>query len=185
MPADLTIFAAKYLVFITAAVALGAVAFALYRQPRREMVRWLIAAGITGVMAEVVTQIGSAIYNDPRPFVVRHFHPLIAHAADNGFPSDHALLAAFVVVCVIFVRFWLAVPVVAILGVLVDWGRVGAGIHHPIDVIGSAVFVALGAVIAVAVMPFVFERILPHLPRVLSGTDPLSTWRRSSTSTRP
>jgi undecaprenyl-diphosphatase len=102
----------------------------------------VITAGVTGVMAEVFTQIGGAIYNDPRPFVVRHFHPLIAHIADNGFPSDHALLAAFLVVCVLRTRFWRAVPVVTTLAVLVDW--VGAGIHHPIDVIGSAVFVALG-----------------------------------------
>ncbi len=185
MPADLTIFAAKDLVFITAAVALGAVAFALYRLPRREMASWVIAAGITGVMAEVFTQIGAAIYNDPRPFALGHFHPLVAHAADNGFPSDHALLAAIVVVCVVFVRFWLAVVVVAILGALVDWGRVGAGIHHPIDVIGSSVFVAIGALIAIAVTPFVFERISPYLPRALSESDPLSTWRRPSTSSRP
>jgi len=185
MPADLTIFAAKYLVFITAAVALGAVAFALYRQPRREMARWVIAAGITGVMAEVFTQVGAALYNDPRPFAVSHFHPLVTHAADNGFPSDHALLAAFVVVCVVFVRFWVVVPVVAILGVLVDGGRVGAGIHHPIDVIGSTVFVALGALIAAAVTPFVFERILPYLPGALSGSGPLSTRRRPVTSSKP
>jgi membrane-associated phospholipid phosphatase len=172
MSPDLTIFAANYFVFIEAAVALGAVAFALYRRPRPEMVRWVIAAGITGVMAEVFTQIGGAIYHDPRPFAVEHFHPLIAHAADNGFPSDHALLAAFLVACVILVRSWLAVPLVTMLGMLVDWARVGAGIHHPIDVIGSAVFVALGAVIAVAVTPFVFERIVPRLPRALSEPGP-------------
>jgi hypothetical protein len=39
MPADLTIFTATYLVFVEAVIALGAVAFALYRQPRREVVR--------------------------------------------------------------------------------------------------------------------------------------------------
>jgi membrane-associated phospholipid phosphatase len=184
MPAALTIFAANYLVFIEAIIALGAVAFALYRQPRLELVRWLIAAGITGVMAEVFTQIGGVIYTDPRPFAVGHFHPLIAHVADNGFPSDHALLAAFLVAGVILVRWWIAVPVIVVLGVLVDWARVGAGIHHPIDVIGSAVFVALGLMVAVAVTPFVFERIAPYLPQALSGPEPISSWRRSSNSSR-
>jgi undecaprenyl-diphosphatase len=179
MPADLTIFAANYLVFIEAAVALGAVAFALYRQSRDEVVRWLIAAGITGVMAEVFTQIGAALYADPRPFAVGHFHPLIPHVADNGFPSDHALLAAFLVVCVIRARSWLAVPPVVVLAVLVVWARVGAGIHHPIDVIGSAVFVAAGALIGFALTPFVFDRISPYLPRVLSGPEPVSAWRGS------
>jgi len=180
MPADLTIFAAKYLVFIEAVVALAAVAFVLYRQPRPEILRWLIAAGITGLMAEVLTQIGGAIYSDPRPFAVEHFHPLIPHAADNGFPSDHALLAAFLVICVILVRFWGAVPVIAVLGVLVDWARVGAGIHHPLDVIGSAVFVAVGAIIAVAVTPFVFDWITPHISRTLLGGGPIAPGRRSA-----
>ena len=185
MPADLTIFAANYLVFIEAIIALGAVSFVLYRQPPLEILRWLMAAGITGVMAEVFTQIGGALYTDPRPFAVGHYDPLIAHVADNGFPSDHALLAAFLVACVVLVRFWLSLPIVAVLGVLVDWARVGAGIHHPIDVIGSAVFVAAGAVIAVAVIPFILERIAPHLPNALSRPEPLSSWRRSSTSSRP
>lgn len=179
MPADLTIFAAKYLVFIEAAVALGAVAFALYRQPRPEVLRWLIAAGIAGVMAEVFTQIGGALYSDPRPFAAGHFHPLIPHAADNGFPSDHALLAAFLVACVVLIRLWVVVPVVAVLGVLVDWARVGAGIHHPVDVIGSAVFVAVGAVIAIVVTPFVFDWITPHMSRALLGQRSIAPERRS------
>ena len=183
MPADLTIFAAQYCVFIEAIVALGAVAFALYRRPLVEALRWLLAAGITGIAAEVLTQIGGAVYTDPRPFAVGHYHPLITHVADNGFPSDHALLAAFLVACVVLVRFWPVLPLVAILAVLVDWARVGAGIHHPIDVIGSAVFVALGCVIAVAVTPVVFGWISPHLPRSLSRPEPISTWRRSSDET--
>ncbi len=185
MLADLTIFAAGYLVFIEAIVALGAVVFVLFRQPRLEAVRWLFAAGITGVMAEVFTQMGGALYTDPRPFAVGHFHPLIAHAPDNGFPSDHALLAAFLVACVILVRFWRFVPIVVVLDVLVDWARVGAGIHHPIDVIGSTVFVAAGMIIAIAVTPLVFDWITPHLPNSLSGLAPVSSWPHSSHNNQP
>lgn len=179
MPADLTIFAANYLVYIEAIVALAAVALALYREPRLAWLRWLIAAGITGVMAEVFTQIGGSVYNDPRPFAVGHFHPLVPHVADNGFPSDHALLAAFLVVCVLLVRLWLAVPVVAILAVLVDWARVGAGIHHPTDVIGSTVFVTLGALIAVVATPLIFRWITPFVPRSLLGEEPVATEQRA------
>jgi undecaprenyl-diphosphatase len=184
MPADITIFAASYLVYIDAIVALAVVAFSLYYQPAAAAVRWLLAAVITGVLAEICAQIGGAVYNDPRPFAVDHVHPLIAHAADNGFPSDHGLLAAFLVVCVLLVRAWLAAPVIVVLGVLVDWARVGAGIHHPIDVIGSAVFVALSALVALAVTPFLARSIAPYLPSPLARPELISEWRRPSSGTR-
>lgn len=182
MPTGLTVFAATYLVYIDAVFACGVVALVLYRRPPEAILRWIIAAGITGVMAEVFTQIGSAIYNDPRPFAIQHFRPLVSHAADNGFPSDHALLAAFLVVCVLLVRAWLAVPVAIVFGVLVDWARIGAGIHHPIDVVGSAAFVAFGMVAALLITPFVRERIAPYLPGALVRPEPVSAWRHSSPS---
>jgi hypothetical protein len=93
---------------------------------------------------------------------------------------------AVTLICVFFARVRPAVPViltVAVLGLLVGWARVGAGIHHPIDVIGSVVFVGVGAVIAASVTPSVVDRISPHLPRVLSGQEPISTWQRSFKST--
>lgn len=180
MPADVTIFAAQYLVFIEALAAGVTVGLALYRLPRAKVLQWIIAAGITGIVAEVLARVGSAVYNDPRPFAIGHFHPLVSHVADNGFPSDHALLAAFLVVCVLLVRVWVTVPLVATLGVLVDWARVGAGIHHPIDVIGSAVFVALAAGIAVVITRFVLAWISPHLPYEFSQPEPISAGRRSA-----
>jgi undecaprenyl-diphosphatase len=176
MPSDLTIFAAKYLVFIEALVAMVAVVWAFQGRSRDDAWRWLMAVVVTGLSAEVFTQLGAAIFNDPRPFKVGHFHPLIPHAADNGFPSDHALLAAFLVACVLFARAWLATPIVATLAILVDWARVGAGIHHPIDVIGSSVFVGVGAFIAALISPFLFDRLSAYLPDYLTGSAPLFPW---------
>ncbi len=175
MPADLTIFAAQYLVYIEAMVTFAAVAFVLRRQPPLEILRWVLVVGLTGVVAEVFAQIGGALFVDPRPFAAGHYHPLVAHIADNGFPSDHGLLAAFLVACVIVVRFWIALLLVALLGALIDWARVGAGIHHPIDVIGSAVFILLGLIIALGLTPFIFGMIVPHLPRSLSRPERIST----------
>lgn len=180
MPTTLTVFAATLLVFIEAVVALGAVAWALLRRPRVAMLRWLLAAGITGAIAGALALIGGALYNDPRPFVGSHVKPLIAHAADNGFPSDHALLAAFLVACVLLARAWFAVPPVAVLGVLVDWARVGAGIHRPIDVLGSTVFVIIGAAIALVVAPILTAWLAPRLPRVLFGPEPVAVRERAS-----
>ena len=110
MPTSLTIFVANYLVFAEAVAAIGAVAFAfaLHTRSRDDAWHWLIVSGITGTLAEILTQLGGSLFNDPRPFAVGHFRPLIPHVTDNGFPSDHALLAAFLVACVIFARAWAA-----------------------------------------------------------------------------
>ncbi|MCA1731872.1 MAG: phosphatase PAP2 family protein, partial [Actinobacteria bacterium] len=108
------------------------------------------------------------VYNDPRPFTVEHFRPLIPHAADNGFPSDHALLAAALVALVALVDVPLALPFV-LLAIVIDWARVDAGIHHLIDVLGSSVFVALATVIAPLIQPAVVRWLVPRLPGWASG----------------
>src|SRR5205085_4583351 len=47
-----------------------------------------------GVLAYLVTKVLAHVIIDPRPYVVTHTRPLIPVARDNGFPSDHVLLAA-------------------------------------------------------------------------------------------
>jgi membrane-associated phospholipid phosphatase len=58
-----------------------------------------------------------------------------------------------------------------VLGVLVDWARVGAGIHHVVDVAGSAAFVALGLAVAYASGPVFVRWLLPHVPKRFRGDD--------------
>ena len=70
---------------------------------------------------------------------------------------------------VAFVRPTLALPI-AFLGILVDWARVGAGLHHVADVAGSTLFVALGAAIALMVAPAVIRVLLPYLPEWAGGS---------------
>ncbi len=163
MPADLTIFAAKYLVYIAIVLAAAVLAVRLWPRPRLWILRWLLAAGMILVLSYVFAVIAGAAYNDPRPFTTSHVHPLIAHAADNGFPSDHALLAAALVALVALVDPAWAVFFAA-LAVLVDWARVGAGIHHVADVVGSTVLVAVATLIALAVVPVLLRMVTPHLP---------------------
>jgi undecaprenyl-diphosphatase len=94
---------------------------------------------------------------------VEHFRPLIPHEADNGFPSDHALLAAGIVAAVGFARLLWVLPFGLLAG-LVDWARVGVGVHHPIDVLGSDAFVLLGVVVALVVAAAITARVLPYVP---------------------
>jgi membrane-associated phospholipid phosphatase len=114
-------------------------------------------------VAYVAAQIGGALYTDPRPFAVGHFRPLIAHIADNGFPSDHALMAAALLAAVALARVRWALMVLP-LAVVVEWARVGAGLHHPIDVVGSDLCVAVGALVAVVVAPLLTRIVLPLVP---------------------
>lgn len=163
MPADLTIFAAKYLVFIAVVVAAAILAVRLWPRPRLWVLRWAIAAVLLLILSYIFARIGGAVYNDPRPFTTSHVPPLVAHAADNGFPSDHALLAAALVALVAIVDLTWALPLV-LLAVLVDWARVGAGIHHVVDVAGSSVFVAIAALIALLLAPLIVRWLTPYLP---------------------
>jgi len=168
MPSTLTTFAAQYLIFLDAVLAVAVIALALHSRPRTAWIRWAIAIGVTVVLAYILAQVGAAIYNDPRPFSQDHVKPLIPHAADNGFPSDHGLLAAAIVAAILLLdlRF---VVVFVVLGVLVDWARVGSGIHHVIDVAGSAAFVAAGLVAGYFVAPSITRALLPRIPARLLG----------------
>lgn len=158
MPKDLTIFAASYLVYIDVALAAVILIYLLTTRSGRSIYQWLVAALCTLVLGYLFSKIAGDLYRDPRPFTIDHVRPLIHHAADNGFPSDHALLAAAVVALVLLLDWRWALPFV-VLAVLVDWARVGAGLHHVQDVAGSGLIVAVALLIGVAtawlVSPFV------------------------------
>ena len=167
MPAGLTIFAAQYLVFIEGVVAALAVICLLYRKQRTVLVRWAVAGSVMAIVAYIAAQISGALYNDPRPFAVEHVRPLIAHVADNGFPSDHARMAAALVAAVALARVRWAIAVLP-LAVLVEWARVGAGLHHQVDVVRSDICVAVGVLGALLVARALTRIVLPFIPgRVL------------------
>jgi undecaprenyl-diphosphatase len=137
------VFGAEYLVYVQAIVTL------VFAWVRRRTLRATFAAyAITsGVAAFALSRLAGLLYNNPRPFVVEGFTPPVPHAPDNGFPSDHTLLAA-----------WLAALVFpydrrlgTILGVgalLVGFFRVAAGVHHLVDIVASLVIVAVAAFVA-------------------------------------
>jgi undecaprenyl-diphosphatase len=117
-----------------------------------------------GVLAVVLAVIAGHLYYDPRPFVTHHLVPLIAHAADNGFPSDHALLTAFLAFTMLLYSKRTGVFLLVI-ALLVSWARVAAHIHNPRDIVGSFVIAAV-AVIVVQV-----------IARVWRGRHDTARWR--------
>ncbi len=129
------VFSAQYL-FILPILILGAYFFTRTWSAQKSMALFAIPAGL---LTYVLGLIGNYFYYDPRPFVVGHFTPLIAHAADNGFPSDHTLLVSSLAAVGIYWNKWLGL-VLWVIATLVAISRVYVGLHHPIDVIASIVF---------------------------------------------
>ena len=129
--------------------------------------RAVVAAGLSAGLALGIAQVISHLVHRPRPFVAdpSGVHVFTAHAADSGFPSDHAT-AAFAIAVAIFLRNrrWGAVALVfaSVLAV----GRVAMGVHYPSDVLGGA---ALGAACAVALGLEPVRRLLNRLADFAGG----------------
>ena len=121
---------------------------ALYwlRVTRREKVSivWELVFG--GILALILSTIASHLYYDTRPFVTEHAVPIIAHAADNGFPSDHTLLTALIGFTILM-HSRVVGSVLLSVALLVGVARVAARIHHPIDIVASFVIAALSVAI--------------------------------------
>lgn len=136
------IFVAKYLVGFS--IVIGGFYFLV--QPRLLRKKILLLAIISGLLAGVIALIASRLYVDPRPFVVGNFIPLIAHAPDNGFPSDHALLTGWIASVVFAYRKRVGLLLWGI-AILVGVARVYVGVHHPIDIIGAFVICLVATVV--------------------------------------
>jgi undecaprenyl-diphosphatase len=101
--------------------------------------RAAVAAGLSAGLALGVGKVISELVDRARPFVVdpHGVHLFTAHAADPGFPSDHAT-GAFAVAMAIWLRNrrWGTVALLA--AALLSVGRVAIGVHFPSDVVAGA-----------------------------------------------
>src|SRR5712664_2223365 len=136
----LSIVAANYLWYVIIGIA---VAYFLI-QARPEQKRMLIFAALVLPLVYIVSILGAALYDDPRPFVVNHFVPLIPHKANNGFPSDHVLWSA-ATAAIIFPNNRYLSLILCVLTILVGASRVYVGVHHPIDIVGTILMVIVVA----------------------------------------
>jgi undecaprenyl-diphosphatase len=105
-----------------------------------------LAAVLSAALALAIGQAIADVVDRVRPFVAEphQVHLFAAHAADAGFPSDHAT-ASFAIAGAVFLRkrAWGAFALLA--AAILSVGRVAVGYHFPSDVLAGA---ALGTAAA-------------------------------------
>ncbi len=146
----LIIFVAKYLILLSPLLT-----FYFWYQAEAETRKDILAHGLLSLpFTYILGLAGRYLYDNPRPFTIEGFEPLIKHAADNGFPSDHTLLlAALAALVTLFDRRW--GTYLWVITVLVGLARVTAGVHHLADIISSILI----ALVATGLVYFVLKRI--------------------------
>lgn len=136
--------ASEALFIATLAVVFLAARGAAHAAWRRASVAAVLSAGLGLAVGKVISE----LVDRARPFVAdpHGVHLFSGHAADPGFPSDHAT-AAFAIAMAIFLRKRAWGVVALVLAAVLSVGRVALGVHYPSDVLAGA---ALGSAAALA-----------------------------------
>ncbi len=149
---SIIIFCAQYFIVL---VVLG-IAIAWLRSSRKAKLQFAVTTIVAGLIALALSRVAAALYYDPRPFVSEHVVPLIKHAADNGFPSDHALLTMTLTATAYFFSKKTA-GALLILTIIVGVARVLAKVHSPLDIVGAWVIGIASSAVAYYLVRWLFR----------------------------
>jgi undecaprenyl-diphosphatase len=129
----------SFIIFLGKDLIVGVVILALvvwFKQTDKLKKELAVALIMAGIAAWLLSKIAGALYYHPRPFIVEHIKPLIAHGNDNGFPSEHTVLATSLTSLIYFYDKKLALAAL-ILTLAMAAGRVWAHVHSPLDIAGG------------------------------------------------
>lgn len=157
---EAVIVVAKYLIIVSLLLTLAI----WVKLSRKLKLQFLIIIVASGVLALLLAYLSRKIYYNPRPFVVSGVTPYFSHAPDNGFPSDHTLLASLLGFCVYFYRkkFGILLLVIAL---LIGLARVVADVHHLIDIIGAIAI----SFVSILIIRYVYFRYYKNLPEKIQN----------------
>lgn len=134
--------ASEALFVATLAVVFLAARGAAHAAWRRASVAAVLSAGLGLAVGKVISE----LVDRARPFVADPggVHLFSGHAADPGFPSDHATAAFAIAVAILLrKRGWGIAALVA--AAVLSIGRIALGVHYPSNVLADA---ALGSAAA-------------------------------------
>lgn len=134
----------------------------------------LLAVAGALLVGQGFNQLLGLLWFDPRPFMIPVGRTMLAHTADNGFPSDHATLVwalgAGLLLTGAAPRWGMAV---CVYGCAVAWSRVWLGIHFPVDMLASALVGAASGSLGRIGRPVIDTWVLPPVDRAYEGALPL------------
>lgn len=137
---SLIIFCAKYLFILVVLLYIAAFVQASPRQRKA----YVVALVIAGVVAVVLDKLCGKLYYDPRPFVSQHYLPLIQHAADNGFPSEHTVFCMTIAALLTFYRRGIGIFAILV-ALIVGLARIDVHVHSPIDILAGVLIGIIAA----------------------------------------
>src|SRR3990167_7178937 len=131
---QLIIFGAKYLIFCIIALAVLTV---LVLKNKEQWFRLSMLVLLALAAGYALARLAGLLFAHPQPFAVEGFEPLVPHAVDNSFPSDHTLIGG-VFAAVAFLADRRAGLALWALALLVGLSRMLAGLHYTVDVVAAA-----------------------------------------------
>ena len=130
----------------------------------------------------LINQFITVFYFHPRPYMMGLCKPLIPHAPETSFPSDHATLLFGAALALLFRSGWKSKgALLLILAVIGAWGRVYTGLHFPFDMLGSFA-VALFAVFILSVIRWALLPLYDQIIRIIDRIEILITRKKRLSS---
>lgn len=129
-----------------------------------------------------VNQLITIFYFHPRPYMMGLCKPLIPHAPETSFPSDHVTLLFGAALALLFRSGWKSKgALLLIIAVIGAWGRVYTGLHFPFDMLGSFA-VALFAVFILSVIRWALVPLYDQIIRIIDRIEILITRKKRLSS---